>query len=191
MRFERFKDPTRSRWAASHLDLGISMFTQISKSSSASSQAGPIRHSSRSIDPKSGFHFGSSPIERPWRDSDEQREQQKAEMARLSQRILSSLFLLLLLFIYSSLPYFVASSKKPPPAARKGDIPFIRCQVCEKIAHQIIHQVKKKEAQISPKKVVFSSSLSFRSFLLWYCCFRIRGGWSESDGFVWTNFVSD
>ncbi|CAL9056254.1 unnamed protein product [Musa banksii] len=74
-------------------------------------------------------------------------------MARLSQRILSSLFLLLLLFIYSSLPYFVASSKKPPPAARKGDIPFIRCQVCEKIAHQIIHQVKKKEAQISPKKV--------------------------------------
>ncbi|CAL9193370.1 unnamed protein product [Musa hybrid cultivar] len=126
------------------------MFTQISKSSSASSQAGPIRHSSRSIDPKSG----SSPIERPWRDSDEQREQQKAEMARLSQRILSSLFLLLLLFIYSSLPYFVASSKKPPPAARKGDIPFIRCQVCEKIAHQIIHQVKKKEAQISPKKVV-------------------------------------
>lgn len=142
------------------------MFTQISKSSSPSSQAGPIRPSSRSIDPKSGFHFGSSPIERPGRDSDEQREQQKTEMARLSQRILSSLFLLLLLFIYSSLPYFVASSKKPPPAARKGDIPFIRCQACEKIAHQIIHQVKKKEAQISPKKVVFSSSLSLCSFFI-------------------------
>ncbi|RRT61132.1 hypothetical protein B296_00023536 [Ensete ventricosum] len=73
-------------------------------------------------------------------------------MARLYQRILSSLFLLLL-FITSSLPYFVASSKKPSPAVRKGDIPFIRCQVCEKIAHQIIHQVKNKEAQISPKKV--------------------------------------
>ncbi|WOL14599.1 hypothetical protein Cni_G23379 [Canna indica] len=70
-------------------------------------------------------------------------------MARIF--FLSSLSLLLL--VTSSLPHSLASSKKPPPAARKGDVPFIKCQVCEKIAHQIIHQVKKKEAQISPKKL--------------------------------------
>ncbi|XP_042465664.1 uncharacterized protein LOC122048124 [Zingiber officinale] len=64
-----------------------------------------------------------------------------------------SSFLFLLLLLSSSLPHSLASSKKPPAAARKGDIPFIKCQVCEKISHQIIHQVKKKESQISPKKV--------------------------------------
>ncbi|KAG1335370.1 hypothetical protein COCNU_03G014890 [Cocos nucifera] len=38
-------------------------------------------------------------------------------------------------------------------AARIEDIPFIRCQVCEKIAHQIYHQVEKKAVRIAPKKV--------------------------------------
>ncbi|KAG6489038.1 hypothetical protein ZIOFF_050296 [Zingiber officinale] len=52
-------------------------------------------------------------------------------------------------------PHSLASSKKQSAAARKDGIPFIKCQVCEKIAHQIIHRVKQKEAQISPKEVRF------------------------------------
>ncbi|XP_031252383.1 uncharacterized protein LOC116110305 [Pistacia vera] len=44
-------------------------------------------------------------------------------------------------------------AKKPVTVARKEDIPFIKCQVCEKLASQLYHQVQKKQAQISPKKV--------------------------------------
>ncbi|KAM7509645.1 hypothetical protein LguiA_020098 [Lonicera macranthoides] len=44
-------------------------------------------------------------------------------------------------------------SKKPVGVARKEDIPFIKCQVCEKLAHQLYHQVQHKQAQISPKKI--------------------------------------
>ncbi|MQM04111.1 hypothetical protein Taro_036907 [Colocasia esculenta] len=59
-----------------------------------------------------------------------------------------------LLLLLSRLPPTLgAPNKKAVAAARKEDIPFIRCQVCEKIAHQLHHQVKKKEAQISPKKI--------------------------------------
>ncbi|XP_074565332.1 uncharacterized protein LOC141821857 [Curcuma longa] len=76
-------------------------------------------------------------------------------MARLFRPFVSSISLLLvvILFLSSSVLLSLASSKKPHAAARKGDIPFIKCQVCEKTAYQIIQQVKKKEAQISPKKV--------------------------------------
>ncbi|XP_042418414.1 uncharacterized protein LOC122006832 [Zingiber officinale] len=76
-------------------------------------------------------------------------------MARLFRSFVSSfsLLLVLILFLSSSVFLSLVSSKKTPAAARKGDIPFIKCQVCEKAAYQIIHQVKKKEAQISPKKV--------------------------------------
>lgn len=44
-------------------------------------------------------------------------------------------------------------SKKPVGAARKEDIPFIKCQVCEMLATQLHRQVEKKQVQISPKKV--------------------------------------
>ncbi|XP_010915325.1 uncharacterized protein [Elaeis guineensis] len=57
------------------------------------------------------------------------------------------------LLLFSSIPFSLASPKKPASAARKEDIPFIRCQVCKKIAHQIYHQVEKKAVQIAPKKV--------------------------------------
>ncbi|XP_008782493.2 uncharacterized protein LOC103702007 [Phoenix dactylifera] len=63
------------------------------------------------------------------------------------------LFTLSALLLFSSLPFSLASPKKPASAARKEDIPFIRCQVCEKIAHQIYNQVGKKAARIAPKKV--------------------------------------
>lgn len=48
-------------------------------------------------------------------------------------------------------------AKKPVTVARKEDIPYIKCQVCEKLAAQLYHQVQKKEAQIAPKKVFLSS----------------------------------
>ncbi|KAJ3691961.1 hypothetical protein LUZ60_012311 [Juncus effusus] len=60
-----------------------------------------------------------------------------------------------LVLLFSSLLLLTQASSKKPPAtsARKEDIPFIKCQVCEKIAQQIHAQVQKKEAEISPKKV--------------------------------------
>uniref|UniRef100_A0A2P2JHI4 Saposin B-type domain-containing protein n=1 Tax=Rhizophora mucronata TaxID=61149 RepID=A0A2P2JHI4_RHIMU len=45
------------------------------------------------------------------------------------------------------------SVKKPVTVARKEDIPFIKCQVCEMLASQLYHQVQKKQSQISPKKI--------------------------------------
>lgn len=45
--------------------------------------------------------------------------------------------------------------KKPAGVARREDIPYIKCQVCEKVAAQLYRQVQKKQSQISPKKVYF------------------------------------
>ncbi|QCD83607.1 hypothetical protein DEO72_LG2g3953 [Vigna unguiculata] len=44
-------------------------------------------------------------------------------------------------------------SKKPVGVARKEDIPYIRCQVCEKLAKELHQQVHHKQAQIAPKKI--------------------------------------
>ncbi|KAI4377427.1 hypothetical protein MLD38_015052 [Melastoma candidum] len=44
-------------------------------------------------------------------------------------------------------------AKKPNSAARKEDVPYIKCGVCERIASELFHQVQKKQAQISPKKI--------------------------------------
>lgn len=42
---------------------------------------------------------------------------------------------------------------KPAGVARKDDIPFIKCQVCEKLAKELFEQVRDKQAKISPKKI--------------------------------------
>eukprot|EP00268_Persea_americana_P069516 TRINITY_DN988_c0_g1_i1.p1 TRINITY_DN988_c0_g1~~TRINITY_DN988_c0_g1_i1.p1 ORF type:complete len:298 (+),score=79.75 TRINITY_DN988_c0_g1_i1:115-1008(+) len=68
-------------------------------------------------------------------------------MARIEAILLFSVLVLLL-----SLP-ISQSSKKPVAVARKEDIPFIKCQVCQKLAHQLHHQVNAKQSQISPKKI--------------------------------------
>ncbi|CAN4092562.1 unnamed protein product [Withania somnifera] len=47
----------------------------------------------------------------------------------------------------------VECSKRAVGVARKEDIPYIKCQVCEKLAYQLYHQVQKKQADISPKKI--------------------------------------
>lgn len=52
-------------------------------------------------------------------------------------------------------------AKKPEAFARKEDVPYIKCQVCEKLASQLYQQVQSKQAQISPKKVFLSSGFAF------------------------------
>ncbi|KAL5975591.1 hypothetical protein ACLOJK_019916 [Asimina triloba] len=60
--------------------------------------------------------------------------------------------ILLFALLISSLP-ISESSKKLNSVARKEDIPFIKCQVCQQLANQLYQQVNKKRAQISPKKI--------------------------------------
>ncbi|XP_039143126.1 nucleophosmin [Dioscorea cayenensis subsp. rotundata] len=68
-------------------------------------------------------------------------------------RLVFGLSLALLLLFFSCSPLAFASPKKPVSVARREDIPFIKCQVCEKIAREIHNLVQKKEALVSPKKV--------------------------------------
>ncbi|KAJ9141382.1 hypothetical protein P3X46_031924 [Hevea brasiliensis] len=44
-------------------------------------------------------------------------------------------------------------AKKPVFGARKEDIPYIKCQVCEKVAKELYQLVEKKKAEILPKKI--------------------------------------
>ncbi|KAI3956769.1 hypothetical protein MKW92_014020 [Papaver armeniacum] len=65
----------------------------------------------------------------------------------------SSILLVFSVLLISSCIPVSYSAKKPVLTARKEDIPFIKCQVCEKLAAQLHQQVDKKQTQISPKKV--------------------------------------
>jgi len=57
-------------------------------------------------------------------------------------------------------------AKKPVGIARKEDVPYIKCQVCEILAKQLHQQVQSKKAEISPKKVVI---LSFYFYSVLHC----------------------
>ncbi|KAF8393507.1 hypothetical protein HHK36_021751 [Tetracentron sinense] len=70
-------------------------------------------------------------------------------MARIESIVV---FLLATLLISTWVP-ISHSAKKPVSIARKEDVPYIKCQICEKLAANLYQQVKKKEAQISPKKI--------------------------------------
>lgn len=71
-------------------------------------------------------------------------------------------------------------SKKPVGVARRDDIPYIKCQVCEKLAAQLYHQVEKKQAQISPKKVILSSGfVSNLDLWYWVFFFSLNLIWSQ------------
>lgn len=50
-------------------------------------------------------------------------------------------------------PIVDCSKKAAVGVARKEDIPYIKCQVCEKLAYQLYHHVQNKQADISPKKI--------------------------------------
>ncbi|KAL3535646.1 hypothetical protein ACH5RR_004107 [Cinchona calisaya] len=60
------------------------------------------------------------------------------------------ILLILLIFVILQIS---ECSKKPVGVARKEDIPYIKCQVCEKLAFQVFQQVQAKQAEISPKKI--------------------------------------
>jgi hypothetical protein len=84
-------------------------------------------------------------------------------------------------------PAAAAGQKKPATAARREDIPYIRCQVCERIAREISSQVAKKQQALPPSKKVLSSSVSIRAVGLvswltgWLVCVGLWG-W-RADGF--------
>ncbi|XP_059432812.1 uncharacterized protein LOC132166078 [Corylus avellana] len=65
----------------------------------------------------------------------------------------SLLFVLVSVLLVSAWIPVSRCSKKPLMGARKEDIPYIKCQVCEKLAAQLYDQVQKKQAEISPKKI--------------------------------------
>ncbi|CAA7027520.1 unnamed protein product [Microthlaspi erraticum] len=44
-------------------------------------------------------------------------------------------------------------ASKPSSTPRKEDVPYIKCQVCEKMASRLHQLVKEKQQQISPKKI--------------------------------------
>ncbi|PKA55920.1 hypothetical protein AXF42_Ash014592 [Apostasia shenzhenica] len=73
----------------------------------------------------------------------------------MAMRCLILIALVVPLFFSCLVPFSLVSAKKKaaPASARKDDIPFIKCQVCQKVAYHIYNQVKDKESQISPKKV--------------------------------------
>lgn len=63
------------------------------------------------------------------------------------------LFVLSASTVLSLVPISECAKKPASAAARKEDIPYIRCQVCEKLASELHRQVQKKQTEISPKKI--------------------------------------
>ncbi|KAL3829968.1 hypothetical protein ACJIZ3_018770 [Penstemon smallii] len=72
-------------------------------------------------------------------------------MAESSKELL--LPLLYILVLVSWMPILSHSAKKQVGVARKEDIPYIKCQVCEKLSSQLYDQVQAKQSAISPKKI--------------------------------------
>ncbi|EPS59606.1 hypothetical protein M569_15202, partial [Genlisea aurea] len=64
-----------------------------------------------------------------------------------------SIFLLLAVLILFSSMSTSFCAKKPVGLARKEDIPFIKCQVCHKLAAQLHQQVQIKQHDVAPRKV--------------------------------------
>lgn len=73
----------------------------------------------------------------------------------MASRHISILLLLLLLlagvFIFGMEQAEAAGI--PVTTARKEDIPFIKCRVCEAMSKQLIRQVNRKRKKIAPTKV--------------------------------------
>ncbi|KAJ0250879.1 Saposin B-type domain-containing protein [Hirschfeldia incana] len=71
----------------------------------------------------------------------------------MMNRVLIAVVVALALVASSAL--LPVGAKKPPvsSAPRKEDVPYIKCQVCEKLASRLHQLVKEKQAEISPKKI--------------------------------------
>ncbi|XP_054785618.1 uncharacterized protein LOC129292121 [Prosopis cineraria] len=63
------------------------------------------------------------------------------------------LYVIVVSVIVSACVPVLQCSKKPVGSARKEDIPYIKCRVCEKLAKQLYLQVQKKQVEIIPKKI--------------------------------------
>ncbi|KAK1413872.1 hypothetical protein QVD17_29608 [Tagetes erecta] len=72
-------------------------------------------------------------------------------MVKIDQTVMFNSFLISLLLCSSWIKITYCS--KQAGVARKDDIPFIKCQVCEKLAKELYEQVRDKQAEISPKKI--------------------------------------
>ncbi|XP_078438000.1 nucleophosmin [Wolffia australiana] len=94
------------------------------------------------------------PLKKPCsKERDKQRDRVRF-LERETMGVRSSLVFLLALLMILEVRFAIgATQKKVASTARKEDVPFIKCQVCEKIAHQLYRQVKQKEDQISPRKI--------------------------------------
>ncbi|PWA53747.1 hypothetical protein CTI12_AA442330 [Artemisia annua] len=71
-------------------------------------------------------------------------------MASLNKTVISISLIICLLQIVNNC---LALNNNKGGIARKEDIPFIKCQVCEKLAKELYEQVKDKQLKISPKKI--------------------------------------
>lgn len=80
-------------------------------------------------------------------------------------------FLVVSLVVATWIP--LSHSKKLVAVARKEDVPYIKCQVCEILAKQLYQQVQNKRAEISPKKVSILFIYGLLSIALLYCSFFV------------------
>ena len=71
----------------------------------------------------------------------------------MASRRFSMVLLLLLAGVLMFGSVHVKADKKVVATARKEDIPFIKCSVCETIAKQLVRQVKEKREKSPTKKV--------------------------------------
>lgn len=84
-------------------------------------------------------------------EEERRRKQFPSEMARGSAVVVVALAAVLLLVAPAA---EAAGQKKPATAARREDVPYIRCQVCERIAREISAQVAAKQQALPPSKKV-------------------------------------
>ncbi|GJR87095.1 hypothetical protein Tco_0211106 [Tanacetum coccineum] len=70
-------------------------------------------------------------------------------MASINKRVIFISLIICLLQIVNCL----ALDNNKGGIARKDDIPFIKCQVCEKLAKELYEQARDKQLKISPKKI--------------------------------------
>ncbi|KAL5728836.1 hypothetical protein ACHQM5_001872 [Ranunculus cassubicifolius] len=72
-------------------------------------------------------------------------------MAKIDLKSVLTIFSALL--ILSSYIPISHSKSAASSIARKQDIPYIKCQVCQKLANELYQHVQNKQSQISPKKI--------------------------------------
>ncbi|XP_071715301.1 uncharacterized protein [Rutidosis leptorrhynchoides] len=100
-------------------------------------------------------------------------------MAKTNQIVLfNSLLLSFIILCLSNIR--ISCCAKQAGVARREDIPFIKCQVCEKLAMELYLQVKDKQDKISPKKELVRTNVAIELCLLIVRNIEISCPFSES-----------